>query len=250
MSNHVVGTSFDGGTIRLLAWVHERINSLGNATCIPIFPQFFRWSRSQILKYEKQAMIKLEAIKVEEVTHLFVMNREEEKLLEPPSRDFSAPASSLSSIVLMGAVHILGEPKRKGQEKRKNMASEEKRESSHKKKKTVCMEERTKKQEEERHGRLREIDAARLETLTQREREKERDGEESQIENPNNGIEEREEENAEKVQEREEDEAEEDLQRENKTKAKEDKGKSPWCVQLRSKDLVPYEGLNTSGRGN
>lgn len=83
-----------------------------------------------------------------------------------------------------------------------------------------------------------------------REREKERDGEESQIENPNNGIEEREEENAEKVQEREEDEAEEDLQRENKTKAKEDKGKSPWCVQLRSKDLVPYEGLNTSGRGN
>lgn len=87
MSNHVAGTSFDGGTIRLLAWVHERINSLGNATCIPIFPQFFRWSRSQILKYEKQAMIKLEAIKVEEVTHLFVMNREEEKLLEPPSRD-------------------------------------------------------------------------------------------------------------------------------------------------------------------
>lgn len=70
MREYVEGTSkyFEGCTIGLLAWVHERINSLGNATCVHIYPRFFRWSKSEIPTDEMQARKRFGEITEEQVT--------------------------------------------------------------------------------------------------------------------------------------------------------------------------------------
>lgn len=95
MSKHVARKSryFEGCTIGLLTWVHERVNSPGYTTRVLLFPRFFRWIRNEILKDEKKARIMFEGIRLEDVTHLLIMCEEESKFFENNSLDFSDPVS-------------------------------------------------------------------------------------------------------------------------------------------------------------
>lgn len=65
MSKHAAGerSYFEGCIIGLLAWAHEKVNSLGYIKVVFVYPRFSRWIKSNIPKDEKQDRIMFEGKK-------------------------------------------------------------------------------------------------------------------------------------------------------------------------------------------
>ncbi|XP_012856168.1 PREDICTED: uncharacterized protein LOC105975517 [Erythranthe guttata] len=87
---------FDGCTIGLLAWVHERITSLGVSTSVYKFPRFFRWQDSKIPIDEEAARLLFDQIKQVQVIPFSVYPKEK-ALLSPVLEVISGPVVGISA---------------------------------------------------------------------------------------------------------------------------------------------------------
>ncbi|XP_012842486.1 PREDICTED: uncharacterized protein LOC105962714 [Erythranthe guttata] len=77
-------TYVNGCTIGLLAWLYERVPSIGSPTSLSRFPRFFRWDSSKTGREESKFQKALSELTAEKVV-LFIPKSEESKLINLPA---------------------------------------------------------------------------------------------------------------------------------------------------------------------